>query len=111
MFGLRIGFLVWEIKTRTSALTWSEIRVSFCRGSNPGDAVSLISKAQREREKEERRESTEAKNQNYSNPKDFFEYNKVRTRETELLKTVPPTLNSFYKNKVSVYFYNFEEIR
>lgn len=66
-------------------------------------------KAQREREKEERRESTEAKNQNYSNPKDFFEYNKVRTRETELLKTVPPTLNSFYKNKVSVYFYNFEE--
>jgi hypothetical protein len=65
--------------------------------------------AQREREKEERRESTEAKNQNFSNPKDFFEYNKVKSRETELLKTVPPTLNSFYKNKVSVYFYTFEQ--
>ncbi|MEI6575723.1 MAG: DUF4175 family protein [Bacteroidota bacterium] len=65
--------------------------------------------AQKEREKEERRESTEAKNQNFSNPKDFFEYTKLKSRETELLKTVPPTLNSFYKNKVSLYFYNFEQ--
>ncbi|MCX6269755.1 MAG: hypothetical protein NTU44_00775 [Bacteroidetes bacterium] len=66
-------------------------------------------KAMREREKEERRESTEAKNQLYSNPKNFFEYNKIKSRETELLKTVPPTLKPFYKNKVSAYFYNFED--
>lgn len=66
-------------------------------------------KAIREREKEERRESTEAKNQAYSNPKNFFEYNKIKSRETELLKTMPPTLKPFYKNKVSAYFYNFEE--
>jgi len=66
-------------------------------------------KAMREREKEERRESTEAKNQLYSNPKNFFEYNKIKSRETELLKTVPPTLKPFYKSKVSAYFYNFVE--
>jgi hypothetical protein len=66
-------------------------------------------KALREREKEERRESIEAKNQLYSNPKNFFEYNKIKSRETELLKTIPPTLKPFYKNKVSAYFYNFEE--
>ncbi len=66
-------------------------------------------KAMRQREQEEKRESTEAKNQLYSNPKNFFEYNKIKSRETELLKTVPPTLKPFYKNKVSAYFYNFEE--
>ncbi len=66
-------------------------------------------KAMRQREQEERRESTEAKNQNFGNPKDFFEYNKIKNRETELLKTVPPSLKPFYKNKVSTYFYNFQE--
>lgn len=66
-------------------------------------------KAMRQREQEERRESIEAKNQNYGNPKDFFEYNKIKNRDTELLKTVPPSLKPFYKNKVSTYFYNFED--
>jgi len=64
-------------------------------------------KAAREREKEERRESTEAKNQNFSNPEDFFEYKRLRSNEAELLKTIPPQLKSFYKNKVTQYFYNF----
>jgi hypothetical protein len=63
--------------------------------------------AAREREKEERRESTEAKNQNFSNPEDFFEYKRLRSNEAELLKTIPPQLKSFYKNKVTQYFYNF----
>ena len=64
-------------------------------------------KAAREREKEERRESTEAKNQNLSNPEDFFEYKRLRSKEAELLKTIPPQLKSFYKNKVTQYFYKF----
>jgi len=64
-------------------------------------------KAAREREKEERRESTEAKNQNLSNPEDFFEYKILRSKEAELLKTIPPQLKSFYKNKVTQYFYKF----
>lgn len=64
-------------------------------------------KAMREREKEERRESREAKNQNYSNPADFLEYKRILLKETELLKTVPPNLKPFYKRKVNEYFYNF----
>lgn len=64
-------------------------------------------KAMREREKEERRESTEAKNQDYSNPNDFSEYKKILLKEVELLKTVPPDLKPFYKRKVNEYFYNF----
>ena len=64
-------------------------------------------KAVREREKEERRESTEAKNQDYSNPNNFLEYKKILLKEVELLKTVPPDLKPFYKRKVNEYFYNF----
>jgi len=64
-------------------------------------------KAMREREKEERRESREAKNQDYSNPNDFLEYKRILLKEVELLKTVPPNLKPFYKRKVNEYFYNF----
>ncbi|MEA3479500.1 MAG: hypothetical protein U9R60_15050 [Bacteroidota bacterium] len=63
--------------------------------------------AAREREKEERRESTESKNQNFSNPEEFFEYKRLMSKEAELLKTIPPQLKTFYKNKVTEYFYNF----
>jgi len=65
-------------------------------------------KAERERELDEKRESNEAKNENISNPAEFFEYNRLKQKEAELLKTVPPTLNPFYKNKVNAYFNTFE---
>ncbi|NQT76567.1 MAG: hypothetical protein HQ565_02560 [Bacteroidetes bacterium] len=64
-------------------------------------------KAVREREKEERRESREAKSQDYSNPKEFLEYKRLLSKEVELLKTVPPNLKPYYKRKVNEYFYNF----
>ncbi len=64
-------------------------------------------KAVREREKEERRESTEAKSQEYSNPDNFLEYKRILSKEVELLKTVPPSLKPYYKRKVNEYFYNF----
>lgn len=64
-------------------------------------------KAEREREMDNERESNEAKNQNFSNPAEFFEYKRSKQKEVELLKTVPPSLNSFYKGKVSEYFNNF----
>ncbi|MFA4853654.1 MAG: hypothetical protein WC599_14150, partial [Bacteroidales bacterium] len=66
-------------------------------------------KAEKERELDEKRESTEAKNEIYSNPGKFFEYNSIKIKEVELLKTVPPSLKPFYKNKVNEYFYNFAE--
>jgi hypothetical protein len=64
-------------------------------------------KAEREREKEERRESNEAKSQIYSNPDNFLEYKRILSKEVELLKTVPPDLKPYYKRKVNEYFYNF----
>ena len=67
-------------------------------------------KAEMEREKEEKRESTEAKNQRFRNPDEIFKYKKVRSTEVELLETVPPSLKPFYKNKVNQYFFNFEEL-
>jgi len=67
-------------------------------------------KAELEREKEKKRKSTEAKNQNYRNPDEFFQYKKSKSNEVELLRTIPPSLKPFYKNKVNAYFFNFEEL-
>ncbi|MDF2438764.1 MAG: hypothetical protein K0Q95_3140 [Bacteroidota bacterium] len=66
-------------------------------------------KAEKEREMDEKRQSNEAKNEIYSNPNEFLEYNRLKQKETELLKTVPPSLNPFYKTKVNQYFNNFED--
>ncbi len=66
-------------------------------------------KAEKERELDEKRASDEAKNYDYSNPGEFFKYKKQKQDGKELLKTVPPALNSFYKQKVNEYFYNFVE--
>ncbi|NTW32996.1 MAG: hypothetical protein HGB12_10270, partial [Bacteroidetes bacterium] len=66
-------------------------------------------KAEKEREMDEKRESNEAKNEIFSNPAQFLEYKSIKLKEVELLKTVPPSLKVFYKNKVNEYFYNFEE--
>jgi len=66
-------------------------------------------KAEKERELDEKRESNEAKNSIFSNPSKFFEYNGIKTKEVELLKTIPPSLKTFYKSKVNEYFYNFED--
>ncbi|MFH1321041.1 MAG: hypothetical protein ABII90_10360 [Bacteroidota bacterium] len=61
-------------------------------------------KAARERDTEQRRKSIEAKNEDFSNYFDFFEYKRLKQKEMELLKTVPPSLKPFYKNKVNEYF-------
>ncbi|MCD4737317.1 MAG: hypothetical protein K8R53_14835, partial [Bacteroidales bacterium] len=66
-------------------------------------------KAEMEREKEEKRESNEAKNMFRSNPEDFFEYKRLKSNEVELLKTIPPQLKPYYKEKVNQYFDHFEK--
>jgi hypothetical protein len=65
-------------------------------------------KAEMKREQEEKRESKEGKDINNRNPGDFLEYNKLQEREIELLRTVPPNLRPYYKEKVNQYFYHFE---
>lgn len=61
-------------------------------------------KAEKEREMDNKRKSDEAKNQQISNPDAFLEYNRLKQKEAELLKTVPPGLSPFYKSKVNEYF-------
>ncbi len=60
-------------------------------------------KAEREREQEQRRESNEAKDI-YRTPPPFEDFKKLKMHENELLKTIPPGLNTFYKNLVNTYF-------
>lgn len=61
-------------------------------------------KAEREREQDQQRESKQgiAPAPNYNII--LQEYQKIKQKETDLLKTVPPSLNSFYKIKVGDYF-------
>ena len=66
-------------------------------------------KAEREREWDEKRESKEGTTKNMGNPELYFEYNKQKEQEVDLLKTTPPNLNSFYKNKVNQYFQNINQ--
>jgi hypothetical protein len=66
-------------------------------------------KAEKERELDEKRESKEMKNSNFSNPNQFFEYKKIKSKEVELLKTIPVTLTPFYKYKTNEYFYKFKD--
>lgn len=54
-------------------------------------------------------ESHVAKKQFFGNPNPFLEYNMVKTKQDELLKTVPPDMNSFYRDKVNQYFNSFQE--
>ncbi|MBK7215290.1 MAG: hypothetical protein IPH88_18815 [Bacteroidales bacterium] len=65
-------------------------------------------KAMQKREMDEKRESNEAKDIFYNNPSKFFEYKKLKEKETEMIRTVPPGFKPFYKGKVSSYFLSFE---
>ena len=66
-------------------------------------------KAERERDKDEQRKSEEAKNAFHRNPAEFDEYNRLKLKEMELLKTVPPALNSYYKQKVNDYLQSIDK--
>ncbi len=65
-------------------------------------------KAEREREQDNKRESNSPKAYEPSNPERYLEYNKRKAREVEMLRTVPPDLKPYYKERVNEYFLNFE---
>jgi hypothetical protein len=65
--------------------------------------------AQQEREKEEKRESIEAREKYNPSPPKEWQFDKNRSQQTELLKTIPPALQYYYKEKVNRYFYNIGE--
>ncbi len=61
-------------------------------------------KAMRERELEEERKGETAKPYENELPKAFEEYLRLKEKELELLKTVPPKLYPYYKREVGEYF-------
>ncbi|ELR70664.1 liver stage antigen, putative [Fulvivirga imtechensis AK7] len=60
--------------------------------------------AMRERELDEERKGETAKDYEKALPKAFEEYFKMKEKEIELLKTVPPKLYPYYKQEVNDYF-------
>lgn len=97
-------------KTETDLVNKMITQETLMRQKDIETRMLRSEKAEMEREKEEKRESIEAKNQNYRNPEEYFKYNRQQINEVELLKTMPPNLKPFYKNKVNQYFYNFDEL-
>ena len=61
-------------------------------------------RAELEREREERRESQEARDYPSTDPDSVQEFYRKKMTEREMLRTVPPQLNSFYRTKVNNYF-------
>lgn len=65
-------------------------------------------KAERERDQDNSRESNENKMEQKRNISNFDQFNKFQKQESELLKTMPPSLKPFYKNLVKDYFNTFD---
>jgi hypothetical protein len=64
-------------------------------------------KAERERELDEQRSSNEGRDLPKEDPARFFEYQRQKAREAELLRTVPPGLKPYYRDRVNEYFGTF----
>lgn len=65
-------------------------------------------KAERKRELDQKRESNEGKDRDHPDPARFFDYQRSKQREAELLRTVPPGLKPYYKARVNEYFDTFD---
>jgi hypothetical protein len=64
-----------------------------------------LDKASKEENEEEKREAQESLDDYKKNNSSLFEeYLQIKQGETELLKTIPPNLKPYYKNKVNEYF-------
>lgn len=62
-------------------------------------------KAEKKKEQEQRRESIEGKEM-LNNNGQFIEFNKLKSRELELFKQIPPVFSLYYKEKVDGFFFN-----
>ncbi|MBU2266663.1 MAG: hypothetical protein KKB15_00935 [Bacteroidetes bacterium] len=80
--------------TRESMIRQKEIQTRLLEAEN----------AERERDQDNQRESKAAKDFAPDYNLNLQEYQKLKIKEVEQLKTVPPTLNYFYKEKISDYF-------
>lgn len=65
-------------------------------------------KAERERELDNKRESNEGRETPHPDPVRYFEQQRTRQRQAEMLRTVPPGLKPYYKGRVDRYFDTFD---
>ena len=69
-----------------------------------------LDRATKEEEEEEKREAKESlEDYKKNNSVLFEEYLQIKKGEIELLKTIPPNLKPYYKNKVNEYFKSIEK--
>lgn len=61
-------------------------------------------KAEREQDKEKKREAEHAKSYEKRNPNQFLEYKEIKMNNKEVLKTMPPELHPYYRNRINDYF-------
>ncbi|MBB5397344.1 DUF4175 family protein [Mucilaginibacter sp. AK015] len=61
-------------------------------------------KAEQEREQDQKRESRAANDMPPGYIKALQDYERVKTKQTEQIKTVPPALNLYYRQKIKHYF-------
>jgi hypothetical protein len=61
-------------------------------------------KALRQQEEDEKRKAETATDKTKTIPKALEEYVKAKQKQTELIRTVPPSLSPFYKKEVDNYF-------
>ena len=65
-------------------------------------------KAERERELDQKRTSNEGEDHPPADPARYFEQQRSKVREAELLRTVPPGLKPYYRDRVNSYFGTFD---
>jgi hypothetical protein len=61
-------------------------------------------KAELEREKDITRSSRTGKVINKSNPEEIFQYKREKTTSEEIIKSIPPVFNSFYRQRVNNFY-------
>ncbi len=86
--------IINKMLTNESVLRQKEILTRLLEAEN----------AEREREMDEKRESNEGKDEQSRNFYKKMEYKTTDREEMELLKSLPPNFNQFYRNKVNNYF-------
>lgn len=64
--------------------------------------------ASREQELDNKREAESAKTSEVSKPLDYSKYIQLKKQQIELLQTIPPSLNPYYKKEANEYFDNIE---
>jgi len=95
-------------QTETDIVNKAINQQTINRQSNILTRMLQHEKAQKKQDQEERRESTEGKDLINNSNNQFLEFNKLKNRELELFKQIPPVFSPYYKEKVNDFFYKFE---